>query len=86
MWNEEYPTWRPVCQQIRKALMILTFHEGNEIVANSLKNPLGGLGKLQKIFCPTTGGRKRNFLRADTRSMKREMGIIRVSLPEEKEE
>ena len=35
----------------------------NDIVANSRKNPLEAWRRLQKRHDPTTGGRKRNFLR-----------------------
>ena len=45
------------------ALMALTSYEANDIVANSRKNPLEAWRRLQKRYDPTTGGRKRNFLR-----------------------
>ena len=45
------------------ALMTLTSYAPNDIVANSLKNPLEAWWKLQKRYDPTTGGRKRNLLR-----------------------
>ena len=49
--NQEF-----VLQQVHTALMALTSYEANDIVANSRKS-------LQKLFDPTTGGRKRNLLR-----------------------
>ena len=52
-----------VLQQMHTALMALTSHEANDIVANSRKNPLEAWRRLQKRYDPTTGGRKRNFLR-----------------------
>ena len=52
-----------VLQQMHTALMALTSYEPNDIVANSRKNPLESWRRLQKRYDPTTGGRKRNFLR-----------------------
>ena len=52
-----------VLQQMHTALVALTSYETNDIVANSLKNPLEAWWKLQKRYDPTTGGRKRNLLR-----------------------
>ena len=50
-------------QQMHTALMALTIYEANDIVANSWKNPLEAWRRLQKLYDPTTGGRKRNLLR-----------------------
>ena len=44
------------------ALTALTNYEANEIVANSRKSPLEAWWRLQKLYDPTTGGRKRNIL------------------------
>ena len=52
-----------VLQQMHTALMALTSHEPNDIVANSRKNPLLAWRRLQERYDPTTGGRKRNLLR-----------------------
>ena len=52
-----------VLQQMHTALMALTSYEANVFVANSRKNPLEAWRRLQKRYDPTTGGRKRNFLR-----------------------
>ena len=52
-----------VLQEMHTALMALTSYEPNDIVANSRKNPLEAWRRLQKRYDPTTGGRKRNFLR-----------------------
>ena len=52
-----------VLQQMHTALMALTSYEANDIVANSRNNPLEAWRRLQKRYDPTTGGRKRNFLR-----------------------
>ena len=52
-----------VLQQMQTALMALTSSEANDTVANSRKNPLEAWRGLQKRYDPTTGGRKRNFLR-----------------------
>ena len=52
-----------VLQQMHTALMALTSYEGNDIVANSPKNPLEAWRRLHKGYDPTTGGRKRNLLR-----------------------
>ena len=52
-----------VLQQMHTALMALTSYEANDIVANSWKNPLEALRRLQNRYDPTTGGRKRNLLR-----------------------
>ena len=52
-----------VLQQMHTALMALSSCEANDIVANSLKNPLEAWRRLQKRCGPTTGGRKRNLLR-----------------------
>ena len=52
-----------VLQHMHTALMALTSCEANDIVANSRKNPLEAWRRLQKRYDPTTGGRKRNFLR-----------------------
>ena len=41
----------------------ITSGEANDIVANSRKNPLEALQRLQKRYDPTTGGRKINLLR-----------------------
>ena len=46
-------------QQMDTALVALTSCEANDIVAKSRKTP----SELQKRYDPTTGGRKRNFLR-----------------------
>ena len=51
-----------VLQQMHTALVALTGHEANDIVANSRKNPLEVWRRLQKRYDPTTGGRKRNLL------------------------
>ena len=48
-----------VLQQMHTALMALTSYEENEIV-----NPLEAWRRLQKRYDPTTGGGKRNLLRA----------------------
>ena len=53
-----------VLQQMHTALTALTIYEANDIVANSRKNPLEALRRLQKRCDPTTGGRKRNVLRS----------------------
>ena len=53
-----------VLQQMHTALMALTSCEANDIVANSRKNPLEAWRRLQNRYDPTTGGRKRNLLRA----------------------
>ena len=50
-----------VLQQMHTALMAFTSYEANEIVANSRKNPLEALQRLQKRYDPTPGGRKRNL-------------------------
>ena len=52
-----------VLQQMQTALMALTRCEANNIVANSRKNLLQALRRLQKRFDPTPRGRKRNLLR-----------------------
>ena len=52
-----------VLQQMHMTFMALTGYEPNDIVANSRKNPLEARRRLQKRYDPTTGGRKRNFLR-----------------------
>ena len=52
-----------VLQQMHTALVALTSCEANDIVANSRKNPLEALRRLQTRYDPTTGGRKRNLLR-----------------------
>ena len=52
-----------VLQHMHTALMALTSYEANDIVANLRKNPLEAWRRLQKRYDPTTGGRKRNFLR-----------------------
>ena len=52
-----------VLQQMHTALMALSAYEAKGIVANSRKNPLEAWRRLQKRYDPTTGGRKRNFLR-----------------------
>ena len=52
-----------VLQHMHTALMALTSHEANDIVANSRKNPLEAWRRLRKRYDPTTGGRKRNLLR-----------------------
>ena len=54
------PTYFANCDT---ALMALTSYEANDIVADSPKNPLEAWRRLQKRYDPTTGGRKRNFLR-----------------------
>ena len=51
-----------VLQQMHTALMALTSYEANDVVANSRKNPLEAWRR-QKRYDPTTGRRKRNFLR-----------------------
>ena len=51
-----------VLQQMHTALMALTSYEAGDI-ANSRKNPMEAWRRLQKRYDPTTGGRKRNFLR-----------------------
>ena len=48
-----------VLQQMHTSLMALTSYEANDVVANSLKNPLEAWRRLQKRYDPTTGGRKR---------------------------
>ena len=63
MWTEECKTLEFVLQQMHTALMALTSQEANDIVANSRKYPLEAWRRLQKRDDPTTGGRKRNFLR-----------------------
>ena len=45
-------------------LMALASYAANDIVANSRKNPFEAWRRLQKRYDPTTGGRKRNLLRA----------------------
>ena len=50
-------------QQMHTALMALTSYEANDIVAYSRKNPLEAWRRLQKRYDPTTGGRKRSFVR-----------------------
>ena len=50
-----------VLQQMHTALMCLASYEANDRVANSRKNPLEAWRRLRHD--PTTGGRKRNFLR-----------------------
>ena len=52
-----------VLQQMHTALMCLASYEANDRVTNSRKNPLEAWRRLQKRYDPTTGGRKRNFLR-----------------------
>ena len=53
-----------VLQQMHTTLVALTSYEANDTVANSWKNPLEAWRRLQKRdTIPTTGGRKRNFLR-----------------------
>ena len=56
--NQEF-----ILQQMHTMLTDLTSGEANDIVANSRKNPLEAWRRLQKRSDPTTGGRKRNFLR-----------------------
>ena len=56
-------TLESVWQQMHTALMPLTSYDPNDIVANSRKNPLEAWRRLQKRYDPTTGGRKRYFLR-----------------------
>ena len=51
-----------VLQQMHTALMALTSYEANDFVANSRKNSLEALRRVQKRYDPTTGGRKRNLL------------------------
>ena len=51
-----------VLQQMHTALMALTSHEANDIVANSRKNLLEVWRRLQKRYDPTTGERKRNLI------------------------
>ena len=53
-----------VLQQMHRAPMALMSCEANDIVSNSRKNPLEAWRRFQKRYDPTTGGRKRNFLRA----------------------
>ena len=48
-------------QQRHTALIGLTSYEAHDTVANSPKNPLEALRRLQKHCDPTTSGRKRNF-------------------------
>ena len=52
-----------VLQQMHTAPMALTSYEANETAADTRKNPLEAWRRLQKRFDPSTGGRKRNFLR-----------------------
>ena len=52
MWTEECKTWS-LLQQVHTALMALTSHEANDIVANSRKNPLEAQRRLQKRYDPT---------------------------------
>ena len=52
-----------VLQQMHTALMALTSHEANDIVAKSRKNRLEAWRILQKRYDPTTGGRERHLLR-----------------------
>ena len=54
MWTEKCKTWTLCCS---------TSYEANDRVTNSRKNPLEAWQRLQKRYDPTTGGRKRNFLR-----------------------
>ena len=62
------PNLKFVLQQMHTALMALTGHEANDIVANSRKSPLKALRRLQKRDDPTTGGRKRNPIISPGRS------------------
>ena len=50
-------------EQMHAAFMAPTSHEAKDTVTNSRKNPLEACRRLQKRYDPTTGGRKRNFLR-----------------------
>ena len=52
-----------ILQQMHTMLTNLTSGEANDTVANSRKNPWSPRLQLQKRYDPTTGGRKRNFLR-----------------------
>ena len=81
-----------VLQLMHTAFMALTTYEPNDIVANSRKNPLEAWRRLQKRYDPTTGGRKRNLLRAvispgrcssGTPNWHRTLGVLRVSLRQE---
>ena len=70
--NREY-----VLQQMHVAL---TSGEANDIVANSRKNPLEACKRQRKRYDPTTGGRKRNFLRTIV-----SLGVRCVAIREEVE-
>ena len=52
-----------VLQQMHTALMALTRYGARDIVANSRKNPLEALRRVQKRCDPTTGGRMWNLRR-----------------------
>ena len=53
-----------ILQHIHETLMTLTSQETNYIVANSRKNRLEAWRRLHERYDPTSGGRKRNILRA----------------------
>ena len=84
-----------VLKQLHTELMALTSCEPNDIVANSRKNPLEAWRRLQKRFDPTTGGRKRNFLRTiispgrcsllELQASDRALGVLSVALREKVE-
>ena len=63
LWTVECKNLEFVLQQMHTALLALTSCEANVIVANSRKNPLEAWRRLQERYDPTTGGRRRNFLR-----------------------
>ena len=53
-----------VLQHMHEMLRTRTSQEANGIVANSRKKPLEGWRRPHERYDPTTGGRKRNILRA----------------------
>ena len=79
-----------VLQQMHTALMALTSHEANDLVANSRMNPLEAWRRMQKRLDPTTGGRTRRLLRmiispggcslSELQTVIEPMGIMRVAL------
>ena len=52
-----------ILQHTHETFVTRTSQEGNDIVANSRKNPLEAWRRLHERYDPTGGGRKRNILR-----------------------
>ena len=62
--TDECKTWSSCCSRCTQHSWLSRVIKANDIVANSRKNPLEAWRRLQKRYDPTTGGRKRNLLRA----------------------